>query len=86
MNLGVFHEDVFEGMPLIHAYEYHCKHYNRTRIGQIIPSKLSPLQAIPFIGWLFGTPDRWWKFSEDEQLTRENITQVMVYINRYGFP
>lgn len=84
VNFGVFHEGDFSGVGFANACEYDCLWAKRTRIGQIIPSKLSPLQAIPFIGWLFGTPDRWWKFSEDEQLTRKNIGQVLSYIKCYG--
>lgn len=86
VNLGVFHAGDSAGIILANTYEYHCQWANRTRIGQLIPSKLRWLRAIPFIGWLFGSFDRWWKFSEDDHLTRKNIALVTDTITRYGIP
>jgi hypothetical protein len=86
VNLGVYHEGDFAGILLNNACEYHCKQDKRIRIGHIIPAKLKRLQGIPFIGWLFGIPDRWWRFSDDQQFTRNNISQVMNVLNRYGVP
>jgi hypothetical protein len=86
VNLGVFHEGDFAGIPIDKACEYHCKRDYRTRIGQLIPSKLKSFQAIPFIGWLFGIPDRWWRFSDDKQATAKNISQVMTILKLYGMP
>jgi hypothetical protein len=84
VNLGVFHAGDSAGVILANAYEYHCKWAKRIRIGQLIPSKLRRLQVIPFIGWLFGSFDRWWKFSEDSHLTRKNIALITDIIISYG--
>ena len=84
VNLGVFTEGDFPGISASRANEYDCQFERRTRIGALIPPRLPKLVALPYIGFLFGIPVKWWSFSEDSSHTGKTVSLAVDKITSYG--
>jgi hypothetical protein len=85
VNLGVFAEGDSLGISTARANEYDCRFERRTRIGTLIPNKLHRLASFPFIGFLFGSPDRWWTFSNEPALTNAAVAAAVDKVKTHGF-
>lgn len=77
VNLGVFVEGDGSGIETSRAHEYDCRRDRRARIGALIPQRFPRLVGLPFVGFLFGSLDRWWSFSEDDARTRAAMSAAV---------
>jgi len=86
INLGVFSDDqAYEkGVDLKKAYPYSCQYQNR--IGCVLPPKSELLKDVPYIGMIFGSHDKWWRFSADKEFTLRQVNDVCEKIMNYGVP
>ena len=84
VNLGIFAEEDCPAVSANGAHEYDCRSQRRTRIGALIPLRFPKLANLPFVGFLYGAPDKWWSFSEDESHTYEAVSTVVDTISAYG--
>lgn len=85
VNLGVFAEGDSLGVSAAQANEYDCRFERRMRIGTLIPNKLHRLASLPFIGFLFGSADRWWAFSNEPDLTTAAVAAAVDKVTAHGF-
>jgi hypothetical protein len=65
INLGVFVEGDQPGLSTQRANVDDCRFEQRRRIGTLIPLRFPTLASLPWIGFLFGTPDKWWRLSAE---------------------
>lgn len=84
VNLGVFNEGDSPGVSASRANEYDCRPERRTRIGAIIPRRHPRLAKLPFVGFLWDMPDKWWPFSEDASRTGAAVSVAVDKIAAHG--
>ena len=86
VNLGVLLQDQAEakGVELKKSYPYHCQ--SQERIGCVLPPKSKLLKDVPYLGMIFGSHDKWWKFSADKEFTKHHVNDVCEKIINYGIP
>lgn len=86
VNLGVLTEDQAQskGVELTEAYPYSCQFQNR--IGCVLPPKSELLKDVPYLGMIFGSHDKWWRFSGDKEFTLRQVNDVYEEIINYGVP
>ena len=76
VNLGIFAEGDAPGVSVGQAKEYDYLTQRRTRIGSLM-LKSPTLSKLPWVGFLFGVPDKWWWFSETYAQTRASVTAAV---------
>lgn len=86
VNLGVYQLNDNNTTKLEKALPHDCNCEAESRIGALIPPKIEFLKNTPVLGYFFGSPDKWWKFSNDHVSTRTNLEIVNKYIIRFGIP
>jgi len=86
VNLGVLSQDQAQakGVELKKAYPYSCQY--QERIGCVLPPKSELLKDIPYLEMIFGSHDRWWRFSADKEFTLRQVSDVCEKIISYGVP
>ncbi|PTS82663.1 hypothetical protein DBR00_16185 [Pseudomonas sp. HMWF032] len=84
INLGVFVEGDNPGISTSRANAYDCRFERRTRIGALIPLQFPKLASLPWIGFLFGGPDKWWVFSDDSSDTDAVLSDAVDKITAHG--
>ena len=77
INLGVFVEGDQPGLSVSRASLDDCHFGRRRRIGTLIPLRFPTLASLPWIGFLFGTPDKWWRFSADPSQTNAALSAAV---------
>lgn len=85
VNLGLFTEGDRPGVSPAHAKEHDCRFECRTRIGALISPRHPRLASLPFIGMLFGIPDKWWTFAEDPSRNAASVFTAVDKIRAHGF-
>lgn len=83
VNLGVFVQGDRRGVSPSQANESDCPFERRTRIGALI-LRFPKLASLPFIGFLFGSPDKWWTFSDDPTRTAAAVSAAVDKVTAYG--
>lgn len=76
-NRGVFSEDDQPGLSAHRANVDDCNFGQRRRIGTLIPLRFPTLTSLPWIGFLFGSPDKWWRFSADPSHTNAALSAAV---------
>jgi hypothetical protein len=84
VNLGIFEQEDCPAVSANGANEYDCRTERRTRIGALIPLRFPKLANLPFVGFLYGVPDKWWSFSQDSSHTGAAVSAVVDVISAYG--
>ena len=86
VNLGVLSRDQAQakGVELKKAYPYSCQYQDR--IGCVLPPKSELLADVPYLGMIFGSHDKWWRFSADKEFTLRQVRDVCGKIINYGIP
>ena len=84
VNLGVLMQDHAKDVELMKAYPYSCNYQNR--IGCVLPPKSELLKGVPYLGMIFGSHDKWWRFSADKEFTLLQVSEVCEKIVNYGIP
>ena len=86
VNLGVLsqQEARLKGVELSKAYPYSCPSQNR--IGCVLPPKSELLKDVPYLGMIFGSHDKWWRFSADKEFTQRQLKDVCEKIINSGVP
>jgi hypothetical protein len=65
---------------------YHCSQSRSERLGRLLPGRLPSLQGAPFLGFLFGPRDIWWRHSWDKDVTEASLTKVLSLLDLHGIP
>jgi len=86
VNLGVLSENEAreKGIELSKAFPYSCQFQDR--IGCVLPPKSERLKDIRYLGMIFGSHDKWWRFSADKEFTLRQLGDVCDKIINYGIP
>ncbi|TXH65425.1 MAG: DUF4304 domain-containing protein [Lysobacteraceae bacterium] len=84
VNLGIYVDGDSSGINPSRAQEHDCLFERRRRIGALIPLRFPGLAALPFVGFLFGTRDRWWSFSENPSRTASSLSAAVEQITAHG--
>jgi len=86
VNLGVLSEKLAEekGIELKKAYPYHCQFQDR--IGCVLPPRSEWLKDVPYLGMIFGSHDKWWRFSADKEFTLRQVGEVCDKVVDHGVP
>ena len=86
VNLGVLSQAEADekDIELKKAYPYSCRYQNR--IGCVLPPKSEMLKNVRYLGMIFGSHDKWWRFSADKEFTLRQIKEVYGKIINYGIP
>lgn len=95
VNLAFFypdlHSEIKQESPLAEPREYHCHPWNRERLGALRDTPITSFfkRFIKgsnhwFTQWLITSPDRWWKFSNNEPETRRSLKKVVKELKEHG--
>jgi hypothetical protein len=86
VNLGVLDQERSQekGVELKRAYPYDCVFQDR--IGCVLPPKIEFLKDVPYLGMIFGSHDKWWRFSADKEFTLRQVGEVCDKVIDYGVP
>jgi exonuclease III len=97
VNLGVFfpvlyRESAYEEPPE-EPREFHCHPQYRQRLGSLRETAFTAFfrylvkdSSHLFTQWLTTPPDRWWRFSEDKQVTMRSLKGVLKDLEELGLP
>lgn len=83
-NLAVFVDGDAADIAPDRAHESDCRWDRRTRIGALMPQRFPRLIGLPFVGFLFGTRDTWWPFSDDEARAAAAVASAVEAIAAHG--
>ena len=86
VNLGVLSqaEAIEKDIELKKAFPHSCRYQNR--IGCVLPPKSEMLKNVRYLGMIFGSHDKWWQFSADNEFTLLQVKEVCEMIINYGIP
>jgi hypothetical protein len=84
VNLGFFSDGDRPGVSAARANDYDCLTEHRARIGALIPVRFPRMAKLPYVGFLFGIPDKWWPFSSDSSLTYISVSTAVDKIVAHG--
>lgn len=86
INLGVLTQEQAQsrGVELKKAYPHSCQY--QERIGCVLPPRSERLKDIPYLGMIFGSHDRWWRFSADKNFTLLQLDKACEQVINYGLP
>ena len=84
VNLGVLLPHEEQDLDLLKAYPYSCNY--QSRIGSVLPPKSELLKTVPYLEMIFGSHDKWWRFSADKEFTSRQGSEVCEKIIKYGVP